>query len=124
MKKLSVLLLLPLFILGCAAPQQKAEKLAQKIEKETLAKESGMPAMPAARDEQPRHAAHTIAAAIGTPAKLALDGIHDTACMLVDFTVWAPGLVLGVPLQAMWDLLGFAGEIGKFVFPPTPPRVE
>jgi len=108
---------------GCGAPHKRAEKLARKIEKETLTKEADAPAAPSEPDPQPQHFFGFVGALIWTPLRVAADGVCDFTRAVPEMAA-TPLYVAGLPLQILRDLGRFAGEIGKAIFPPPPPQVK
>lgn len=121
MKRLTVLSLFAALVAGCATPPQKAEKLAHQIEKETLV----TPSMDVAQtqDPQPEHLfksiGNTAALLGGVTVKLAADGAE---CVAICFTT-LPVAVVSATLEVFVDCFRLAGEAGKLVFPPPPPKV-
>lgn len=108
---------------GCATPHEKAEKLAHKIEKESLSEPEGAAARPVPADPQPEHALRFAAKAGMTPVVLLARAARDFARALPDL-VFAPVHVAGLPFQIVRDTAAFCGEIGKAVFPPPRPKVK
>lgn len=122
MKKSLVFLVALSFLTGCATPKQKAEKLATRIEKESLQKDVTVPPVSEPQDAQPQHALKTIIQAVGIPVGITLRFAAVSAKVLGD-VIQVPIAAVGIPLQILGDTFRFFGEIGKFIFPPPPPKV-